>query len=126
MSWRNRIICADGFTVSVQASSDHYCSPRADAVLAYGSVEVGMPSQPEELLEPYMEGDDGDDPTKAVYPYTPADVVLQVIAKHGGMVEGQLPPLSMSNLELRNREMARQQELARQEDEEDNKESEEE
>jgi hypothetical protein len=44
-------------------------------------------------------------------------VVLQVIAKHGGMVDGQLPPLSMSDLELRNREVARQKELAIQEEE---------
>ena len=117
MSQRNRIICADGFTVSVQASSYHYCSPRTDVALAYGAVEVGFPSQPEELLEPHMEGDDGDDPTKAIYPYTPANVVLQVIAKHGGMVDGQLPPLSMSDLELRNREVARLEELAIQEEE---------
>ena len=126
MSQRNRIICVDGFTMSVQASSHHYCSPKADVVFAYSAVEIDSPSQPEELLEPYMEGDDGDAPTKAIYPYTPADVVLQIIAKHGGMVDGQLPPLSMSNLELRNKEVARLEELARQEDEEDNKESEEE
>ena len=119
MNKRNRIICADGFTMSVQASSYHYCSPRTDAALAYGAVEIGMPSQPEELLEPHMEGDDGDDPTTAIYPYTPADVVLQGIAKHGGMGDGQLPPLSMSDLELRNREVARQKELAIQEEESD-------
>ena len=123
---RERIICVDGFSMSVQASTTHYCSPKADSAESYGAVEVGHPSQLEELLEPHMEGDDGDDPTKAIYPYTPAAVVLQVIAKHGGVADGQLPPLHVTDLEQRAIENARLHALARAEIEEERKESEEE
>jgi hypothetical protein len=35
--------------------------------------------------------EDSDRPTETVYPYVPAPVVTLVIAKHGGMVEGELP-----------------------------------
>ncbi len=30
-------------------------------------------------------------PTETVYGYVPRQVILNVIAKHGGMVEGELP-----------------------------------
>jgi len=33
-----------------------------------------------------------DDPTKTVYGYVPSSVVTLVIAKHGGIVSGDLPP----------------------------------
>jgi hypothetical protein len=35
--------------------------------------------------------DEPDDPTGTVYGYVPAQVVVNVIAKHGGMVEGDVP-----------------------------------
>ena len=113
---RERIICVDGFSMSVQASTTHYCSPKADSAESYGAVEVGHPSQLEELLEPH----------KAIYPYTPAAVVLQVIAKHGGVADGQLPPLHVTDLEQRAIENARLHALALAEIEEERKESEEE
>ena len=122
---RERIICMDGFSMSVQASTTAYCSPRADSAKAYGAVEVAYPSQPEDLLEPHRDGDDGDDPTQAIYPYTPAAMVLQVIAKHGGMVDGELPPLGVTDIEKRAIENARLHALALAEIEE-HKESEEE
>jgi hypothetical protein len=31
-------------------------------------------------------------PTETVYPYVPVSLVTLVIAKHGGMVSGELPP----------------------------------
>ena len=31
-------------------------------------------------------------PTNTVYGYVPVDVVTNVIVKHGGMVEGEVPP----------------------------------
>lgn len=73
--------CADGFTVSIQASEHHYCSPREN-VTSYTAVELGFPSEAEPLLMEYAE--DADEPTQTVYPYVPVDVVLQVINKHGG------------------------------------------
>ena len=85
-----KIICADGFEMSVQASETHYCSPRETGAVRYSAVEVGIPSRLEELLMPYCE--DPDMPTDTVYGYVPVDVVTNVIVKHGGMVEGEVPP----------------------------------
>jgi hypothetical protein len=31
-------------------------------------------------------------PTDTVYAYVPVDIVTLVIAKHGGMVSGEVPP----------------------------------
>lgn len=85
-----RIECADGFTMSVQASRFNYCEPRMDNAKAYAQVEVGFPNAYEPLLAPWIE--DPYDPTGTVYGYVPSQVVLDVIAKHGGIVSGELPP----------------------------------
>ena len=83
-----RIECKDGFTISVQASQHHYCSPRAvitwPSFEEYKTVEVGFPSEPEELLLKYAE--DSDDPTNTVYAYVPVETVLLVIQNHGGKI----------------------------------------
>lgn len=76
-----RIECKDGFTMSVQASRTHYCSPRLDEGF-WSSVEVGYPSEREELLMPYVEN--AAEPTETVYGYVPICVVAKVIDKHGG------------------------------------------
>jgi hypothetical protein len=52
-------------------------------------VEVGFPNESEDLLLEYAE--DPDSPTETVYPYVPTTVVSLVIAKHGGMIEGEVP-----------------------------------
>ena len=82
--------CADGFSMSVQASETHYCSPREDGAEKYTAVEVGYTNPPEPLLM-YL-AEDQDAPTMTVYPFVPAQLVALVIAKHGGMVAGTLPP----------------------------------
>jgi len=88
---RNKeVICADGFTMSVQAHDGAYCAPRIDDAEEYQQVEIGFPSQREELIMPWCESPD--DFTDTVYGYVPVDVVTNVIVKHGGMVEGQVPP----------------------------------
>ena len=84
------IICADGFTMSVQASEYHYSTPRRTDAESYTEVEVGYPSPFEPLLLHLAE--DRDMPEKTVYPYVPTQLVALVIAKHGGMVSGDLPP----------------------------------
>lgn len=81
--FRNRIVCNDGFCVSVQASKGHYCQPRETIAKGYISFELGYPSDDEELLIPYAE--DEERPTDTVYPYTPAEVVQNVVDKHGGI-----------------------------------------
>jgi len=73
--------CHDGFMMSVQASSTHYCMPRSD-VGPWTRVEVGYPSQIEPLLWPWAELPG--DWTDTVYPHVPVEVVLAVIELHGG------------------------------------------
>ena len=90
------IKCADGFTMSVQASRGSYCSPRADSG-PYDSVEVGFPSSFDVYLHRYAE--DPDKPTDTVYGWVPADTVIMCIDAHGGMVSGELPPLVKTEFE---------------------------
>jgi hypothetical protein len=71
--------CRDGFTMSIQASKYHYCTPRTD-VGPYTHVEIGFPSEAEPLLIPYA--DSPENPTDTVYGYVPREVVEAVIAKH--------------------------------------------
>ncbi len=84
-----KVVCKDGFSMSVQANSTSYCNPRVSNADKYNEVEIGYPNRSEDLLLEYAE--DCDRPTETVYPYVPAPVVTMVIAKHGGMVEGELP-----------------------------------
>ncbi len=85
-----QVVCADGFAMSVQANDGAYCSPRISNANSYEEVEVGFPSSAEPLLMDWC--DDKDDPTGTVYGYVPARVVTNVIAKHGGILEGEVPP----------------------------------
>ena len=88
----DKIVCSDGFTMSVQANEYAYCEPRYTGAEQYETVEIGYPSQREELLMEYAESSYNDtDPTDTVYAYVPAALVFAVIVKHGGMVSGELP-----------------------------------
>lgn len=78
-----RLICKDGFDMSVQASNVHYCSPRVDNADYYSEVEVGYPTVSEEELLDYAE--DRLRPTKTVYGYVPVESVDKIILKHGGI-----------------------------------------
>ena len=83
------VVCAAGFSMSVQANSTSYCSPRHDHANPYTSVEVGFPSREEPLLLEWAE--EPNKPTATVYAWVPVQVVTKVIAKHGGRVEGEVP-----------------------------------
>lgn len=86
-----RVVCADGFSMSVQAGRANYSTPRS-ATGPYTTVEVAFPTSPDYLLEPYFDGDSNtEDATKGVYAWVPVQVVTTVIAKHGGMVSGEVP-----------------------------------
>jgi hypothetical protein len=78
-----RIVCVDGFSMSVQASEYTYCCPRNNTG-PYISMEVGFPSEKVEKLMPYAE--DENQPTDTVYAYVPVEIIEQVISNHGGMV----------------------------------------
>ena len=84
-----RVVCADGFTMSVQAHQGAYCSPRMSRAPKYTHVEVGFPSEREDLLIQFAE--EPDKPTQTVYGWVPVQTVTNVLAKHGGIVDGEVP-----------------------------------
>ena len=87
-----RIVCADGFSISVQARSSSYCLPREDNV-PHTHMEGGFPSSTPldpELLE-HAELCGTDDYTETVYGYVAREVFEREFALHGGIVEGRLP-----------------------------------
>jgi len=84
------VICADGFSVSVQAGGPLYCSPSTSDTDRYAEVELGYPSRPSALLLRYAS--DPKDPTDTIYPYVPVEIVSELIRAHGGMISGEVPP----------------------------------
>ena len=84
-----RVVCADGFEMSVQAHRTAYCSPRMDNAEKYTSVEIGFPSERAPMLMQFAE--EVTDPTGTVSGYVPVQVVTNVLAKHGGIVDGEVP-----------------------------------
>ncbi len=87
------IVCKDGFSMSVQASEHHYCSPRVNYPgVPYERVEVGYPSaHPGDEMIEYQESPGRNDPTDDVYPYVPVEIVERVIEAHGGIESGRMP-----------------------------------
>ena len=85
-----KVVCADGFSMSVQAHNGAYCTPRENGAHVYTEVEVGFPNREESMLMDYAE--EKGNPTGTVYAYVPVQVVTNVIAKHGGTIEGEVPP----------------------------------
>lgn len=80
---RNRAECEDGFTISIQASEFHYCTPRTNLSTGnYDTVELGFPSEADELITEYAENPDN--LTRTVYGYVPIEIVDELIKKHGG------------------------------------------
>ncbi len=81
---RQRLTCKDGFSMSIQASCYHYCSPRTSVKgTIYDTVEIGFPTAKESLIASYAE--DATRLTGTVYGYVPVEIIDQVIEKHGGM-----------------------------------------
>lgn len=82
---RPEAVCADGFTLSIQASSMHYCRPSKDLQGGdYSKVELGNLSETVEEFLPYAENEAC--PLFTVYGYVPIEIVNAVLAKHGGIV----------------------------------------
>ena len=85
-----RITCADGVSLSVQASKFHYCSPRTDDPnhwTDYFDVEVGFirDADGNAFTPPanWSEYADGAFPSD-VYGYVPTEMVKAFIEEHGG------------------------------------------
>lgn len=85
----DRVVCNDGFSMSVQASSQHSCSPPVDFAPLYSHVEVGFLSNEEPLLQPWAS-----ELNEKVYQNVPSSAIIDVIVLHGGLKSGELPPLS--------------------------------
>lgn len=81
---RHHAVCADGFTLSIQASDTHRSTPSGNEDAPWAKLELGYPSEIEPLLEPYSEKPGSWD---TVYNYVPWEVVEQVVAKHGGIAD---------------------------------------
>ena len=89
MAKNKRVVCADGFTMSVQAHSTAYCTPRIDDAECYTEVEIGFPNDVEPLILSYAE--EPERPTDTVYGYVPRAKVMLVVLHHGGQVGGEMP-----------------------------------
>lgn len=77
------IVCADGFSMSVQGHFGAYSYPSDDFAERYGSVEIFHLSAPEPLFgEHCREYADG---ITSPMGYVPVWVVNAVIKKHGGL-----------------------------------------
>ena len=87
-----RVYFRSGFSVSIQAKETNYCTPRNN-IGPYTQVELGFPSASEPLIIGYAE--DVDNPTETVYGYVPSGVVQALTIKHGGIEEGNIPPLNI-------------------------------
>lgn len=92
-----KVHCADGFSMSVQASQRAYCNPRSDTG-PWSEVEVGYPSAYEHCLQPYAE--DPGRPTETVYGYVPNKLVRSIIEVHGGLVSGEVPPMPVCQTDI--------------------------
>lgn len=80
-----RLVCADGFSISAQASDFHRCEPGA-LCGPYSAVECGCPSNPEPALMPYLLYEDGIAPEQSTYNYVPTTILVDLINAHGGLL----------------------------------------
>ena len=73
---RPHVICADGYTMSIQASDYHYCIPRKDNADDYEAVEVMViSSRDPKSLRPYSVG--------GVYAFVPIEMLERIVKRHG-------------------------------------------
>jgi hypothetical protein len=83
-----RMVCADGFSMSVQGHLGAYSQPRGDFADRYSQVEISTSPDAEPLFAPYKDatyGKDGAPDAFTIYGYVPVEIVEQVIEKHGGL-----------------------------------------
>jgi len=86
------VVCADGFSISIQAGSGKYSLPRGGAS-KFTELELGYPNRPCPFIHKWAENQE--DYTESIYPYVPAKVVDAMIKGHGGIVSGECPPLDL-------------------------------
>lgn len=82
---RNRAVCADGFSISIQGGTHfHYCNPQTHCNV-YSEVELGFPSDTYgmEFLSVYSEEED----LSGVFAFVPIEDVERLISMHGGILQ---------------------------------------
>lgn len=87
---RKRVTCADGFNISIQASSGHYCHPRVTGEPVYYEWELGYPTAVPVTPEILGYAEDPESPLRTVYKYVPTAIVLAEINAHGGIADALL------------------------------------
>ena len=107
--WYEPIVCMDGFTLSVQAGENLYCEPKESPYdekgnwkedFGYKSVEIQLKTSDEPLFDEYITkgchncgGDiQGYDEFHSPLAYVPVELLAKVIKKHGGVIQGAIPP----------------------------------
>lgn len=80
-----RVVCKDGFSISVQASGSHYSSPKEFlSINGWTKVELGYPSEPIPELAEHADGQDPD-ATEGIWAYTPIEAVEKLLDSHSGI-----------------------------------------
>lgn len=80
---RPKVICNDGFSISVQGSKYHYSTPRKDGY-KFTHVELGYPSEYEVWMLEHLGLNINDE----VGGYIPIEKVQELLDRHGGILEG--------------------------------------
>ena len=83
LTMRNRIECPDGFSISVQASKYHYCSPRETNMGWYNEVECGYPSTDDISDELKKYAETPSNYISSIYGYVPIRIVIRELNRHG-------------------------------------------
>lgn len=81
-----RIVCADGYSLSVQVHEGAYCAPRDGWGPDWDLAEIGFPSS-EPTAEIMAYAEDADEPTQTVYGYVPMPLIDALVELHGGFAE---------------------------------------
>ena len=85
------VVCANGLRLSIQAGRGYYSSPYGENKGPYTKVEIGYPSREIPVLLPYAE--EPSVPLGTVYYRVPAYLVLDILRKNGGAIQGEIPPM---------------------------------
>lgn len=78
-----RIVCENGFSMSVQAGEYNYCYPKEDKA-DWTHVEVGYPSERVPELDKFTNED------FEIYYRIPIELILEIIANNGGLCPAHL------------------------------------
>ena len=95
---RNKVICADGYRISIQASSAHRCTPKETNAVKYNSVEV-LVYEFDELLAEYIDDNNHSNNIGGMHmigSYVPSELVIKLLKKHGGAIQGEIPPMDIN------------------------------